>query len=144
MTMKRSIHGFIACSLSVVLLGACGSEREKTESIGPSLEREAAPTPAKRSADLRAIDRGVSERAVRALEAIRVEAKLPELELKRLTPVAKTAAHAQSLIDKIEDPVARERARKDLELAVHGSLGSALSPEQVAIVHRHILASGKP
>lgn len=144
MTVKRSTTGFLACGLAAALLSACGSAGEKVESLAVGSVHEALPEKASRSAALLKTNRVYSVRAARALEAIRVEAKLPEGELKRLSPVAQTAAHAQALIDRIEDPAERERARSDLGLAVDRSLGSALNRGQIEIVHRHILANNNP
>lgn len=150
MTVKRSTPAFLACSLLVALLNACSGTGEKADSLATGSVREALPVIGSHSAGLSAraglsaTNRVYRARAAQVLEAIRAEAKLPDLELKRLTTVAQTAAHAQSLIDTIEDPIARERARNDLGMAVDRSLGSHLNSEQAAIVHRHILATNNP
>lgn len=150
MTVKRSTTAFLACSLLVALLSACSGTGEKADAPAAGSVHEALPVTGPHSAGLparaglSAKNRVYRVHAAQVLEAIRAEAKLPDLELKRLTTVAQTAAHAQSLIDTIEDPIARERARNDLGLAVDRSLGNHLNSEQATIVHRHILASNNP
>ena len=121
MRSKEKKARFAASAALLIALVGCSSAREKSgAAAAPSWD----------------------ERTASAMEAIRAEAGLPELELNRLAPIARATIHAQALINTMSNSQERERARTSLALELDRAMGTALTPAQVAIVHKRLLASG--